>query len=93
MKKWTTQFKKWFSTVSEIPEDIVMDLPRITLIGQSHLSIENYKGVIAFSQNELRLAMDRGELLITGEAFVLENILDKEIYLEGKVMDVRFIED
>lgn len=93
MKKWTTQLKKWFTAVSDIPADVVMDLPRITLIGQFHLSIENHKGVLAFSKNELRLAMQKGELHITGEEFVLDTILEKEIYLEGRVKAVRFVDD
>ncbi|RYM05310.1 sporulation protein YqfC [Sporolactobacillus sp. THM7-7] len=93
MRKWTAQLKKWFADVSNIPEDMVMDLPRITLIGRSHLSIENHKGVLAFSSNELRLAMDRGELVITGQSFVLENILDKELFLTGQIETVRFLDD
>ncbi|GGL40310.1 sporulation protein YqfC [Sporolactobacillus putidus] len=93
MKKWTARFKKWFAAVSDIPADVVMDLPRITLIGQFHLSIENHKGVLAFSKNELKLAVQNGQLHITGEEFVLETILEKEIYLEGRVKDVRFVDD
>ncbi|MDD9147590.1 MULTISPECIES: sporulation protein YqfC [unclassified Sporolactobacillus] len=93
MKKWTARFRKWFAAVSDIPADVVMDLPRITLIGQFHLSIENHTEVLAFSQNELKLALQNGELHITGEGFVLENVLEKEIYLEGRVKDVRFVND
>ncbi|MFX3616049.1 MAG: sporulation protein YqfC [Sporolactobacillus sp.] len=91
-KKWTNRMKKWFSEVSDIPEDIVMNLPRMTLIGQSHLSIQNYKSVITFSDKELILAMDQGELHIFGENFMLEVILEKEILLEGFVKTVQFVE-
>ncbi|MFT8317546.1 MAG: sporulation protein YqfC [Sporolactobacillus sp.] len=91
-KKWTNRMKKWFSEVSDIPEDIVMNLPRMTLIGQSHLSIQNYKSVITFSDKELILAMDQGELHIFGEHFMLEVILEKEILLEGFVKTVQFVE-
>ncbi|EST13367.1 sporulation protein YqfC [Sporolactobacillus laevolacticus] len=91
MKKWSTQFKKWFADVSNIPEDVVLGVPRITLIGQFRLSIENYQNVLAFSKTELKLMLNEGELHISGEDFVLETILEKEIVLQGRVNDVRFV--
>lgn len=84
-------FKKWFSEVSDIPEDIITGVPRITLIGQSRLLIENHQGIIAFSENELILATQLGNLRVTGESFVLEAILEKEINLEGLITGISFI--
>lgn len=91
-KKWTRQMKKWFSEISDIPADIILDLPKVTLVGQSHLSIENYQSVLHFSDNQLILALEKGELHIGGEHFVLEVILEKEILLEGLVKSVQFVE-
>ncbi|MCO7175682.1 sporulation protein YqfC [Sporolactobacillus kofuensis] len=93
MKKWNAQLKRWFAEVSNIPEDVVLGVPRMTLIGQFRLSIENYKSVLAFSNTELRLALNEGELHIAGENFVLETILEKEIVLQGRVNDVRFVNE
>ncbi|WEG14233.1 sporulation protein YqfC [Pullulanibacillus sp. KACC 23026] len=90
--KWRDQFKKLFVNYSELPADVVMDLPRITLIGQLHIYIENHKGVLAFSKTELRLALSQGQLLITGNQFVLKTILPEEILLEGTIDKVQFID-
>lgn len=92
MKKWSGRMKRWFASVSEVPEDILLDLPRITMIGHAHLSVENHRSVLAFSGEELRLAIDGGELQISGEKFVLEHIRDREIVLKGQIRQVRFIE-
>ncbi|MFT8362092.1 MAG: sporulation protein YqfC [Sporolactobacillus sp.] len=91
-KKWTQRMKKWFSTVSDIPEDIVLDVPKLILTGQTRLSIENYRSVLNFSDNQLILALEKGELHIQGEQFTLEVILQKEIILNGLVKSVQFIE-
>jgi sporulation protein YqfC len=93
MRKWSAHLKKWFAEVSDIPEDVVLGVPRLTLIGQFRLSIENYRGVLAFSKTELKLAMSKGELHIAGDDFVLETILEKEIVLQGRVDDVRFVDE
>jgi sporulation protein YqfC len=89
--KWRYQLKKWLVNYSELPADVVMDLPRITLIGQLHIYIENHKGVLAFTKQELRLAMNQGQLLISGQNFILKTILPEEILLEGIIDKVQFI--
>ncbi|QTN01509.1 sporulation protein YqfC [Sediminibacillus dalangtanensis] len=77
----------------ELPSDVILELPRITTIGQIHAYIENHKGLILFSESELRLRMKDGYLRITGEKFVLKMILPEEILLEGKIKELAFIEE
>lgn len=93
MRKWQNNFKKWFVNHSDMPTDVIMDLPRITMIGQLHIYIENHKGVLSFSKEELRLAMKEGQLQIKGNHFVLKTILPEEILLEGVVKTVHFLDD
>ncbi len=45
----------------------MMDLPRITMIGQIHIYIENHRGLLTFADNEVRLLLKQGQLLIKGE--------------------------
>lgn len=77
----------------DLPFDVMMDLPRITMIGNFHIYIENHRGVIRFTKNELRLRLTEGELAILGNEFVIKNILPEEILLEGVIVDVRFIKE
>ncbi len=77
----------------ELPQDVMMDLPRITMIGQIHIYIENHRGLLAFSDKELRLLLKQGQLLIRGKAFVIKTILPEEILLEGKIDQVTYIND
>ena len=91
-KKWKNQIKNWFANHVDLPPDVILDLPRITMIGQLHIYIENHRGVLAFSNDELRLALDVGQLLIRGHHFVLKTILPEEILLEGTIKNVEFIE-
>ncbi len=75
----------------DLPADVMMDLPRVTMIGHFHIYIENHRGLIRFTNDELRLRLTEGELLIKGKSFVIKNILPEEILLEGVVDDVKFI--
>lgn len=93
MKKWQQRIGNWLSDHLELPSDVVLELPRITTIGQLHAYIENHRGLLLFSDNELRLNMEYGYLRIIGDNFVLKMMLPEEILLEGKIKEIVFIEN
>ncbi|KAA0549368.1 sporulation protein YqfC [Bacillus suaedaesalsae] len=92
MKKFKTKMSRWLTTKMELPADVMMDLPRITMIGQLHIYIENHRGLLSFSDTELRLLLKQGHLLIKGNSFVIKTILPEEILLEGKIQQVIYID-
>ena len=81
------------TTTFELPQDVLMDLPRITMIGQLHVYIENHHGLAKFQDNELLIFLRTGSLQIKGENFVLKTILPEEILLEGKIMELKYVND
>lgn len=92
-KKWGLRVRNWMAQKMDLPQDVMMDLPRITMIGQIHIYIENHRGLLAFSDRELRLLLKQGQLLVKGKGFVIKTILPEEILLEGKIDQVMFIND
>jgi sporulation protein YqfC len=92
MKKWRHNITNWMTNTLELPADVVMDLPRITMIGQLHIYIENHRGVLRFTNHELRLRLKQGQLLIKGKDFVLKTILPEEILLEGTIEQVLYLD-
>lgn len=93
MKKLKRRFKQWVTDQMDLPTDVLMDLPRLTMIGQLHLYIENHRGVLKFSEGELRLLLVHGQLLIKGEQFVIKTILPEELLLEGKINSVVYLDE
>lgn len=92
MKK-VQQIKNWIGKQIDLPTDVLMDLPRITLVGQVHIYIENHRGLLVFSDKEVRLLLKQGQLLIKGDSFVIKTILPEELLLEGTIEQVLFLED
>jgi sporulation protein YqfC len=92
MKRWRNKVKRWITNQMELPADVTMDLPRITMIGQIHIYIENHRGLLSFSDKELRLLLKQGQLLIKGHSFVIKTILPEEILLEGKIDQVTYLD-
>ncbi|MEC1292460.1 MULTISPECIES: sporulation protein YqfC [Bacillus] len=86
------RLKAWLTRALEIPPDVMMDLPRITMVGRLHIYIENHRGLLLFSENEVRLMLKQGQCIISGKNFVIKAILPEEILLEGTIDVVRYVE-
>ncbi len=90
-KQWR-KLKTLLSEFADIPADILWDLPRMTLIGQLHVYIENHKGIFSFTDHELQLNLTKGRLKISGENLVLKILYSDEILLEGWIRELAFID-
>jgi len=84
-----TQWQK-IAGMLEIPQDIVLDLPRITMLGNKQLLIENHKGIIEYTPSLVRIKLNQGELLITGENLMLGNLQIEQILVEGTVGEIKY---
>ncbi|WP_164216183.1 sporulation protein YqfC [Virgibacillus sp. YIM 98842] len=93
MKNWQQGLKPWLIKYLALPSDVVLELPRITIVGDLHVYIENHKGLITYSETELKLKSNKGYIRVMGSSFVLKMMLPEEILLEGIIKDVKFIPD
>ncbi|MEQ6375867.1 sporulation protein YqfC [Bacillaceae bacterium S4-13-58] len=93
MNNWQQKIGKWAADHLELPSDVLLELPRITIIGQLHVYIENHKGLLIFSDQELRLKLKVGQLQVKGKDFVIKAMLPEEIVLEGTIKSLKFLKD
>ena len=89
-KKWSQKVKQLLANTVDLPKDVMLDLPRITMIGQLHIYIENHRGLNAFSDTEVKLRLSQGQLSIKGEGFIIKAILPEEILIEGVISSVTY---
>lgn len=86
MKK---RLRKITASLLDMPEDVVFELPRLTVIGDRQLYIENHRGVIQFTDNMLRLALSKGELEVSGEQLIIRTIWTDEVFVEGVIKGIQ----
>ena len=91
-KKWGQKVRQMLTNTIDLPQDVMMNLPRITMIGQIHIYIENHRGLVAFSEQEVRLQLEQGQLSIMGEGLIIKTILPEEILLEGVIGSVNYLD-
>ncbi|GAS83102.1 sporulation protein YqfC [Paenibacillus sp. PCH8] len=88
MTRISRKLRRWTSEVLDLPQDVLYDMPRLTLIGSKQLYIENHRGVIHFTPDRIVLALSQGQLEIKGTALVIRNILPDEVAVEGTILDI-----
>ena len=90
MRRWTRRLKKWTTDVLDLPQDVVFDLPRITMIGNMQMYVENHRGVLKFTDSCLKLALPHGNMEIQGKDLSIRAILTEEVFIEGQIVEVKF---
>lgn len=53
-------FRRNMTEALELPKEILLHLPLISFIGQEEVTIENYKGILEYSEETVRTARRQG---------------------------------
>ncbi|WHH59581.1 sporulation protein YqfC [Petroclostridium sp. X23] len=83
--------KEKVSDILELPQEIMMDIPKLVFIGNKTLTIENYKGIIEYSENMIRINTKAHMLKITGKSLEIKNITAEEVMITGDILTFEFI--
>ncbi len=88
--KKVKEVKENISNLFELPKEIIMDLPKISLIGDMQISIENHKGIIEYTTEKIRINTKDGILIVIGEDLFLKSILTETIVIRGEIRSIEF---
>jgi sporulation protein YqfC len=91
MRRLRKKLNEWTSQVIDLPPDVTLDLPRLTLIGNRRLSIENHRGLMHFSSELMKLAISNGHLELQGKELMIRTITLEEISVEGLIYELKYI--
>lgn len=84
--------KKKISRSLNLPQDTIMDIPSIRIIGNNQIAIENHKGIIEYTNSLLRLKSKSGIIKITGSELKIMEISEEEISVNGIINSVGFMD-
>ncbi len=82
--------KRKFLMQFDIPEDIIFDVPRITVSDNSEIRIENYKNILEYEENKISLACKDKFINITGKNLNITIITDDEVSIKGEIENIQY---
>lgn len=83
--------KKTITSMLELPKEVVFNLPLITVIGNEEINIENYKGVIEYNLERVRINTSCGVIKIQGKKLLLKQITTENISVAGVISKFEYI--
>ncbi|MCG0277556.1 MAG: sporulation protein YqfC [Thermanaeromonas sp.] len=84
--------KDHMASFLDLPQEAVCDWPRLTLIGNSRLLLENHRGVVTYESGLLRVNATLGQLEITGKDLKLKVLRPDAMAVEGSIKSIKFLE-
>lgn len=83
--------KRNMTKALELPKEVVLNLPLLSLVGREELTIENYKGIIEYSDGRIRINTNVGIIKIEGRSLFLQHITAENIVITGKLEKFEFL--
>lgn len=78
------------SAVLDIPSDILTGLPRIELLGDRELHMENHKGILAYGSDEIHISGGKLVVRVRGRALELRAMDPAQLLITGQIEAVEF---
>lgn len=79
-----------FGKLLELPEEIISNEPKVTIMGFSKMLIENYKGILDYQEFFIRINTYTGIININGFNLSLSEMTGEDIMVTGKIDSVDF---
>ena len=80
--------KRRVKNLLEIPKEIYLDVPKLTIVGFDEMIIENYKSILEYEDYYIRINTYIGIININGFNLRLENMTNDDIKVFGKVESI-----
>ena len=90
-KQPKVSLKEKFSEILDLPKEIVLNIPKLTIVGNGDMMLENYKSIIEYDNNRIRVNTGIGVVRITGSRLLIREITSEDIIICGDIQGLEFI--
>lgn len=90
MSKKKSKFLSGFTDALDLPKELVFNLPRIIMISNEEVYIENYRGIVNYNDKEICLNTNRIPVKITGAGLEITQITADDVTVNGRICSVEF---
>ena len=80
-----------FTEVLELPKELILNLPKLTIVGNRDMMIENYKGVMEYGSARIRVNTGLGVVKVTGAGLLIKEITSEDIIISGDIHSLEFV--
>ncbi len=74
----------------ELPRDIMYGAVIITAMGRNQVLVENYKGIIEYTREKIRLQTKNCQVTVQGQQLVVEYYTNEEMKITGFIQGILY---
>ena len=75
---------------ANLPKDVVLGVPILTLTGHYEVNIENYRGILEYTEQLIRINVRSGQIRITGKSLEINYYTTTDMKITGKVEKIEY---
>ena len=72
----------------DLPADALAGLPKVELVGDGELRVENHKGILAYGREEIHISGGIYLIKISGQDLELRAMTGIELLITGKIAQI-----
>lgn len=73
----------------DLPADALSSLPRLELVGDGELRMENHKGILAYGSEEIHISGGSFVVKIMGQGLELRAMTGLELLITGQIRQIQ----
>ena len=77
-----------FENLFEIPQELVSDISKITILGFNKMLVENYKCILEYQDIYIRIKMKQGLINITGFDLEINEMTKDDLIITGNIENI-----
>lgn len=90
MNKKRKNVKGRINRMLEVPDEVVSNVPKLTILKFEEVLIENYKGILEYQDFFVRIQTYIGIININGFKLSLEEMTTDDVVVKGKIDSIDF---
>ena len=75
----------------DLPADVVAGVPRVELVGDGELRMENHRGILAYGPQEIHISGGVFGVRVCGEELELRTMNALELLITGHITDIHIL--
>ena len=73
-----------------MPKDVLLGVPLLTIAGQSEACIENYRGILEYTDQMVRIQTKIGRIKIIGKGLLIPYYTEDEMKITGYIIEIEY---
>lgn len=86
-----SKLKEKIITACNIPKDAALGYPITTIVGNREVSIENYRGILEYNSEFVKILTKSGQIKILGTSLKIQYYTNDEMKIIGKITGIELL--